>query len=96
MILVDKLIGGGIRFVLNTLVQAAENERDDAQSLREELLQAQMQLELGEIDEDQFIEIETDVSARLRAVREEARSSDESETRIAGIEVSLHDSVESD
>lgn len=96
MIIVDKLIGGGIRFVLNTLVQAAENERDDAQSLREELLQAQMQLELGEIDEEQFIEIETDVSARLRAVRDEARSSGEPETRIAGIEVSLHDSFESD
>lgn len=94
MILVDKLISGGIRFVLNTLVQAAENEQDDAERLRDELLRAQMQLELGEIDEEEFLEIEGDVSLRLRAVRERAQAQDEPETRIAGVEVTMHAEVD--
>jgi hypothetical protein len=55
--------------VLDKIVAAAEAELDDDSSLRERLLEAQMQLELGEISESAFAEIERDVLARIREIK---------------------------
>ena len=57
MIILDTLLIGGIRFVLGKLVAAVDAEMNDDTALREELLAAQMQLELGEITEEEFAEI---------------------------------------
>ena len=57
MIVLDKMIVGGVKFVLKKLVQAAEAELNDDSHLREELLAAQMRLEVGEIDEAEFASI---------------------------------------
>jgi hypothetical protein len=70
MIILDSLIMGGIRFVLNQVATAVDNEMNDEGGLREQLLAAQMQLELGEIEEDDFVAIESSVMARLREIRE--------------------------
>ena len=67
MFILDSLLIGSIRFVLGKVVAAAEAEMQDDTALREQLLEAQMRLELGEITEDEFAEIERDV---LRAIRE--------------------------
>jgi hypothetical protein len=61
---------GGIRFVLEKVAAAAEQELYDEGRLREELLAAQMRVELGEMSEAEFAELERDVLARMRAIRE--------------------------
>jgi hypothetical protein len=68
-IILDSLLIGGIKFVLDKVAGAVDNEMNDEGSLREELLAAQMRFELGEIEEDELAEIETAVMARLREIR---------------------------
>ena len=70
MIILDRLLMGGIGFVLDKVASAVDAEMNDEGSLREELLAAQMRLELGEMDEEDFAELERDVLARLREIRE--------------------------
>ena len=69
MFILDSLLIGSLRFVLDKIVAAAEAESQDDSSLREQLLEAQMQLELGEITENEFAEIERDVLARIREIK---------------------------
>ena len=74
MLIVDSLIISGVRFVLNKLIEAVDAEMYDESSLREELLAAQMKLELGEIDDDEFARIEEVVLAGLREVGERKKA----------------------
>ena len=67
MFILDSLLIGSLRFVLDKIVQAAENEAQDDSALRETLLEAQMRVELGEITDAEFAEIEREV---VRAIRE--------------------------
>jgi hypothetical protein len=76
MIIVDSLLVGGLRFVLDKIATAVESEMNDERSLKEELLAAQMRLELGEIDDEEFAQIERDVLALLREIREEQMAAD--------------------
>ena len=69
MFILDSLFIGGLRFVLDKVVAAAEAELQDDSVLREELLDAQMRLELGEISDAEFVEIERDVLARIREIK---------------------------
>jgi len=70
MLLIDDLLLGGFRFVLQRLVDAVDSELTDDTVLKEDLLAAQMRLELGEISDEEFREIETDLLQRIREVRE--------------------------
>ena len=70
MIILDSLLTGGIRFVLDKIATAVDREMNDEGSLREELLAAQMRYELGEIDDDELAEIEGALMERLREVRQ--------------------------
>jgi hypothetical protein len=69
MFILDSLFVGGLRFVLEKLASAAEAEASDTASLRERLLEAQMQLELGDISEEDFASIERDLLARIRQMK---------------------------
>ena len=69
MFILDSLLIGSLRFVLDKIVAAAEAEADDDSALRERLLEAQMQLELGELSEAEFEEVERDVLARIREIK---------------------------
>ncbi|RPH54023.1 hypothetical protein EHM82_07485 [bacterium] len=71
MIILDSLLIGGLRFVLDKVAAAVDAEMNDEGRLREELLAAQMQLELGEMDDEEFAELEVGILARLREIREE-------------------------
>jgi hypothetical protein len=87
--ILDSLLIGGIRFVLEKVSAAAEAEAQDDSALREQLLEAQMQLELGEISESEFAGIERDVLARIRQLKG-ARSGAltmSSRDKIAGVEI---------
>ena len=54
MVIIDTLLIGGIRFVLDKVAAAVETELNDDTALREQLLAAQMRVELGEMSEDDF------------------------------------------
>lgn len=69
MFILDSLLIGSLRFVLDKVIAAAEAEMQDDTALREQLLEAQMQLELGEISDEEFAEIEQNVLARIREIK---------------------------
>lgn len=70
MIIIDTLLIGGIRFVLDKVAAAVETELNDDTALREQLLAAQMRVELGEMNEAEFATFEADILARLREIRD--------------------------
>ena len=70
MFLLDSLLIDGIAWTLRTVVTAAEAEMNDDTALREQLLAAEMQREMGEITDEDFAEIERDLLARIREIKE--------------------------
>ncbi|HXU89804.1 MAG TPA: gas vesicle protein GvpG [Methylomirabilota bacterium] len=89
MIILDTLLVGGIKFVLRKIVDAVESQLNDDSVLHEELLAAQMRLELGETTQDEFAAVEADILTRLREIRERQRGvgdEEPGEMRITGIE----------
>jgi hypothetical protein len=72
--ILDRLMIGGIKFVLKTVVEAAEAELNDADSLRAALLDAQMRHELGELTKDELATIEAELMGALRAIEERKRA----------------------
>jgi hypothetical protein len=91
VIILDTLLIGGIKFVLGKLVAAVEAEMNDDSAFREELLAAQMKLELGEITEAEFAEIERQLLDAIREVRERRTGAQEDpgDLTITGIEASV-------
>ena len=73
MIILDRLLIGGLGFVFDKIASAVDAERDDAASIKEEILALQMQLELGEVSDEDFVALERDLLDRLRALRQEDR-----------------------
>ena len=94
MFLLDSLLVGGIRFVLDKVATIADQEMNDPERQRERLLEAQLKLESGEMDETEFAAIEADA---LKAIREiKARTVPagkivDAEHRVAGIEITVDD-----
>jgi hypothetical protein len=87
--ILDTLLIGSLRFVLDKVVAAAEAEMQDDTALRQQLLEAQMQLELGEISDDEFAEIEQDVLARIREIKgqQQGAISMGPKDNVAGVEI---------
>jgi hypothetical protein len=92
MIIVDRLLVGGLGFVLDKIAQAVDTELDDTKNLHDELLAAQMQLELGEIDAAEFARREADVLGRLRELRR--REGTGGAVRVTGVEIETDDERE--
>ena len=69
MFIVDSLLVGGLRFVLDQIATAVDTEMNDDSALREQLLAAQMRVELDEISQEEFNSLEADILARLREIR---------------------------
>src|SRR5688500_17739562 len=69
VLIVDDLLLGAFRFVLSRLAEAVDAELTDDRVYREELLAAQMRVELCEISEEEFAEIEKDLLAKIREVK---------------------------
>jgi hypothetical protein len=91
VIILDTLLVGGLKFVLGKIVDAVDAELNDDSVLREELLAAQMRLELGEIDEAEFAVVERDLLARIREIRERQRGEQPApgELKVTGIEATF-------
>ena len=59
----------GIKWSLGKVQQVVEDEITDDAPVKQELMELQMQLELGDIDDDEYTRRETELMARLREVR---------------------------
>lgn len=99
MLIVDRLLVGGIKFVLGKVSAAVEAELNDDSHLREELLAAQMRLELGEMTAAEFAAFETEILARLREIRERKLGGSgggmkPGEFTVTGVEATAYDSKE--
>src|SRR5688572_13265886 len=70
MFILDSLMISGIRWALQTVATAAEAEMNDDGALREQLLEAEMRREMGELSDDEFRRTEASLLARIREIRE--------------------------
>ena len=94
MLIIDSLLISGIRFVLDKVVTAVDTEMNDDTALREQLLAAQMRVELGEMTQPEFEQLEAGILARLREIRESRQGSGPAtlspqDYKITGIEASF-------
>jgi len=94
MFIIDSMLIGGLRFVFDKIAAAVDTELNDEPALREQLLAAQMRLELGEMSHAEFDELEADILARLRDIRDRrqgagAATLSPEEYRITGIDASF-------
>lgn len=58
------------RFSLGQVDDVVRRELTDDEPIKAELLEAQMALEMGDIDDDEYLRREADLMVRLREVRE--------------------------
>jgi Gas vesicle protein G len=94
MFILDSMLIGSLRFVLDKIVAAAEAEMSDDSALREQLLEAQMRLELGEISEKEFARIERDILARIRDLKgDNAGLAVAPGTKVTGVEATVADEL---
>jgi hypothetical protein len=70
MFILDTMLIGGLRFVFDKIAAAVDTELNDDTALREQLLAAQMRVELGEMSQHEFDALEADILARLREIRD--------------------------
>jgi hypothetical protein len=93
MFILDSMLIGSIRFVLDKVIAAAETELQDDSALRDRLLEAQMRLELGEISDEEFSEIERDVLMAIREIkgRQQGPISMSPDDKITGVDIQSFD-----
>ncbi len=60
----------GIRWTLGKVQQVAEEELTDDSAVKQDLMELQMQLELGDIDDEEYLRREAEPMARLREIRD--------------------------
>lgn len=71
MFLIDDLLGLpvlGIKFVLRTLQQVAEEQYTDTAPGKRRLLELQLDLESGEISEEEYVRREAEILRELREI----------------------------
>jgi hypothetical protein len=60
----------GIRWTLGKVQQVAEEELTDDSAVKQDLMELQLQLELGDVDEEEYVRREAELMQRLREIRE--------------------------
>lgn len=76
MLLIDDLLGlpfAGFNFVLRTLQRVAEEQYTDDAPIKERLLELQLRLESGEINEDEYVAEEAAIIRQLREIENRKR-----------------------
>ena len=68
------LPGAGMKFIFNQIAELANQELDDENVLRQDLLLLQVQLEEGDIDNDEYVEREAALMVRLRELKARKRA----------------------
>jgi hypothetical protein len=91
MLLIDDLLLGGLRFVLDKLATVVDRELNDESHLHQTLMEAQMRFEMGEISAEEFAGLERTVIDRLREIRAEREADGPALTdegvRISNVEI---------
>jgi hypothetical protein len=59
----------GIKWSLGKVQQVVEEELTDDTPIKQDLMNLQMQLELGDIDDDEYVRREAEIMVRLRELR---------------------------
>jgi gas vesicle protein GvpG len=59
----------GIQWTLRKVAQVVDEELTDDSAIKQELMELQMQLELGDIDDEEYVRREAELMVRLRNVR---------------------------
>lgn len=59
----------GVRWTLGKVAQVVDDELTDDTPIKQELMELQMQLELGDIDDEEYVRREAELMVRLREVR---------------------------
>ena len=72
MFVLDSLLVGGLRFVLDTIAEVADRELRDPERWRAMLLEAQLAYENGAISSEELSTREREILARLRELHPEA------------------------
>jgi len=70
MFILDSLLIGGIKFALEKVAAVVDQELDNPETLHHQLLEAQMDFEEGRIDKATFSQIEQDLLARMRELKQ--------------------------
>jgi hypothetical protein len=94
MFLLDTLLINGVSFVLDKVATIADAELNDPERQRERLLEAQLKLESGELTEEEFTAVESDVFERIREIKARTQPQDviiDDEHRVAGVEITVDD-----
>ena len=60
----------GTKWTLDKVDRVVREELTDDTSIKEDLMALQLQLEMGEIDDDEYVRREAEIMTRLREVRE--------------------------
>jgi hypothetical protein len=94
MFILDTMLIGGLRFVFDKIAAAVDTELNDDTALREQLLAAQMRVELGEMSQDELDVFEADILERLREIRDRrqgagAATLSQKDYKITGIEATF-------
>jgi hypothetical protein len=72
MLIIDDLLlspVSGFKFILSQIQKMADRELNDETVIKEQLLELQMRLELNEISETEYQEIEAEIFSRLRTLK---------------------------
>ena len=94
MFLLDTLLINGVSFVLDKVATIADAELNDPERQRERLLEAQLKLESGELTEEEFAAVESNVFERIREIKARTQPQDviiDDEHRVAGVEITVDD-----
>lgn len=59
----------GFKFIMRQIQELANRELTDDTAIKEQLLELQMRLELGDISDDDYVEAEKEIFARLRVIK---------------------------
>lgn len=68
------LPASGIKYVFERIADITDEEMNSEEPIKEQLLQLQIDLEEGRVDEDAYAANETVLLARLREIRERRRA----------------------
>lgn len=71
----------GLKFIFQQVADLADLELNDEAGVREQLLLLQVQLEEGDIEEDEYVEREAELMARMREIKARNRAQAEQATQ---------------
>jgi hypothetical protein len=92
MFILDTILIGGLRFVFDKIAAAVDTELNDETHLHEQLLAAEMRLDLDEISRAEYDALATDIHDRLRVIKlrqQGAAGVSPGEYRITGIDATF-------